>query len=273
MPRRSDDRRPLEWIEKTEVADVTRLVRPRRISRRGWMVLGVAVAVSLVIAGVVIESDVDNGESGPDRQVDDDADAADAPVDERADVATLEHDLGRVALSVEPPSAAWSGGPIERLSDGGFRSGSLYISRSTRGSQGAEAIVLWSAVPNGGDLEACAYLGALPPDVSVDELVAAVSFAPGIEVRSGPADVMVGGWPATRVGLTVAEDLGCDPGYFFEWQDEGWGSAWGATEVFDSITVWIVDVDGTPVLIEAEEKPNAGTSQEIQRVVESIRFG
>jgi hypothetical protein len=42
----------------------------------------------------------------------------------------------------------------------------------------------------------------------------------------------------------------------------------------DTIRVWIVDVDGTPFVIEAETRPNAGpeVEQEIQQFVESVRF-
>ena len=51
------------------------------------------------------------------------------------------------------------------------------------------------------------------------------------------------------------------------------GAFWPGTDVGDKIRVWIVDVGGTRLFIEAETK-EAGRDidQEITRIVESIRF-
>ena len=84
--------------------------------------------------------------------------------------------------------------------------------------------------------------------------------------------------------LTVREDVGCDPGYFYTWQKEMRGPYWAWTNLGDTIRVWIVDVNGTRLFIEAETTPQARSylenfkrppltiEQEIQRIVESIRF-
>jgi len=84
----------------------------------------------------------------------------------------------------------------------------------------------------------------------------------------------VGGRAAKHVVLNVREDVGCDPGFFFAWQQDWGGAFWAATELGDTIRVWIVDVDGTRLFIEAETNEQAGPEleQEIQQIVESITF-
>ena len=74
--------------------------------------------------------------------------------------------------------------------------------------------------------------------------------------------------------LTVRENVGCDPGFFDTWRDVFGGALWPTTGVGDTIRVWIVDVEGTRLFIEAEttEQPTSGLEQEIQQIVESIRF-
>ena len=82
-----------------------------------------------------------------------------------------------------------------------------------------------------------------------------------------------GGQPAKHVVLTVREDLGCDPGFFYTWQDEMWGPFWAETTPGTTIRVWIVEVEGTRLFIEAETA-GAGSEleQEIRQIVDSIRF-
>ena len=48
---------------------------------------------------------------------------------------------------------------------------------------------------------------------------------------------------------------------------------WTDTDVGDTIRVWIVDVHGTRLFIEAETKQGAGVvEREITKIVRSIRF-
>ena len=116
--------------------------------------------------------------------------------------------------------------------------------------------------------------GACRSDSSVDDVAFAVSTAPGIEVVSGPSDVTVGGRAAQHVVLVVLKDLGCDPGYFYTWRDRTTGALWPSTNVGDTIRVWIVEVRGTLLFIEAETttQANAQLEHEIERIVGSIRF-
>jgi hypothetical protein len=76
------------------------------------------------------------------------------------------------------------------------------------------------------------------------------------------------------VVLTVREGSGCDPGFFYRWHAECWGPCWVETNVGDTIRVWIIDVEGTRLFIEAETttQANSALKQEIQQIVGSIRF-
>jgi hypothetical protein len=180
-----------------------------------------------------------------------------------------------VPFSFSAPAPGWSAGPIERPPDAtGFRNGSLYISKDTEGGQSAEAVIFWTSFPDGGQAVPCPNLPSPRVGASAADLAAAVAAAPGTELLSGPSDVTVGGQPAKHVVLTVREDLGCDPGYFYTWEDEACCPFWAGTDAGNKISVWIVDVAGTLLFIEAETTGQAGPGleQEIQQIVESIRF-
>jgi hypothetical protein len=102
---------------------------------------------------------------------------------------------------------------------------------------------------------------------------------PGIEVVNGPVKTAVDGRRATYVMLRAFLDLGCDPGFFFTWQPRGpdgecWGACWLESSLGDTISVWIVDVRGTRLVVEAESTERAGpdVEKEIRAIVKSIRF-
>lgn len=109
---------------------------------------------------------------------------------------------------------------------------------------------------------------------SAADLAAAVSTAPGTKLVTGPSHVTLGGRPAKHVALTVREKVGCDPGFFYSWRDVNGGALWPTTGVGDTIKVWIADVDGTRLFIEAETTKQAvgGLEHEVQQIVESITF-
>jgi hypothetical protein len=153
--------------------------------------------------------------------------------------------------------------------------GSISINKSSVGPQGAEAIIVWTGFPDGVHADPCTQLLSPPVGPSAADLAAAVATAPGTELVTGPSDVTVGGRAAKHVVLTVREDVGCDPGFFFTWEPPLPGGAmWEMTDVGYTINVWIVDVDGTRLFIEAETTEEAGTDleHEIQQIIESIRF-
>jgi hypothetical protein len=176
--------------------------------------------------------------------------------------------VGGVEFSFTVPDAAW----------GAF--GTISINKSIVGPQGAEAIIFWTTFPDGDNAQAddadpCAAMLSSSIGSTTADLGAAISTAPGTELVTGPSDVTVGRYPAEHVVLTVREDLGCDPGYFYSWQAMSWGAFWPGTNPGDTIRVWIVDVGGTLLFFEAEttDQADAELEREIEQIIGSIRFG
>jgi hypothetical protein len=95
----------------------------------------------------------------------------------------------------------------------------------------------------------------------------------------------VGGRAAKHVVVIVRNDVGCDPGFFYNWKAQTGGALWVRTELGDTIRMWIVEVDGTLLFIAGEthrdvrpgealtEAGQARIEEEIQQIVDSIRFG
>jgi hypothetical protein len=150
----------------------------------------------------------------------------------------------------------------------------ISINTSTDGPQAAEAIIFWTGFPDGDHADPCTRLLGRSVGSSTADLAAAVSTAPGTELVTGPSDVVVGGRPAKHVVLTVRDDVGCDPGFFYAWNDVKAGALWTTTGVGSTIRVWIVDVDGTRLFIEAATTKQAGPAleKEVHRIVRSLRF-
>lgn len=181
---------------------------------------------------------------------------------EPATIGMISRHVEGVRFSFRVPTGGWEG------------FSNISINKSTVGPQGAEAIIFWASFPNGDTADPCPFLRSSPDDSSVADLAATVATAPGTALVTGPTDVTVGGLPAKHVTLTVREDLGCDPGFFYAWQDIEGGALWPRTGAGDTIRVWIVDVSGTLLFIEAETTTQASRDleQEIRQIVESIRF-
>jgi hypothetical protein len=160
------------------------------------------------------------------------------------------------------------------LSDGGWNLyGTSEITKDTGGSQDAEAMVYWTAYPEGAYARPCTDLG-LPQSGSITEVADAISRTPGTTLVAGPAEANIGGRTAAHVVVTVTQDLGCDPKYFFTSAAPGGGPGWWETKVDATISVWLVDIDSTRLFIAAEWKPTARSKllQEVQDIVASIRF-
>ena len=152
--------------------------------------------------------------------------------------------------------------------------GRISINKSTVGPQNAEAIIFWASFPEGGRAALCTKVLNLPADRSVADLATAVANAPGTGLVTGPLDVDLDGRAAKQVVLTVRQEVGCEPGFFYGWEDFEGGALWSATEVGATIRVWIVDVGSTRLFIEAETNTDADPQleREVVRIVESIRF-
>jgi hypothetical protein len=237
--------------------------------------VGAFAAVAVVLTALVVRPTADAGES-------EQAAASTARGVARSEIPSvrrLSRIVERVRFSLEVPTS-WEQGPVKRLSHSGrHRTGRLFVSKNTVGPQGAEAVLFWTSFPEGYRAEPCANLLRRPIGPSTGDLASAMVHTPGIELVDGPAKVAVGGRPATHVVLGVLLDLGCDPGFFYTWRPRGprgqcRAACWLESSDGHTIRVWVVDVSGTRLVIEAESSSQAGLSvePEIRQMVKSIRF-
>ncbi|MGB7859227.1 MAG: hypothetical protein WBM90_01885 [Acidimicrobiia bacterium] len=174
-----------------------------------------------------------------------------------------------VSFSVDVSAMGWEPWSID--------GGTWLISKSTHGPQDAEAVIFWAGFPDGTYADPCEiYDWTLTGGSTAAALWAnAVSRAPGTQLVSGPSEVTIGGLTAHHVVVRVAEDVGCDPGFFYNWKAQTGGALWVRSELGDTIRVWIVDVDGKRLFIAGETRAIGTGSiidQEIYSIVESIRF-
>jgi hypothetical protein len=175
-----------------------------------------------------------------------------------------------VPVSLDVPGTGW----------GRYRN--VAISRSIAGPQDAEGVIYWASVSDRSVTVPCPDVLSLPVDASAADVASAVARAPGTELVSGPSDLTLGGRPAKHVVVTVREDLGCDPGYFYSWPSAKGGPFWGGTRAGDTVSAWIVEVDGRLLFISAMTHVDSGDpehvlvgpafKQEIQEIVDSVRF-
>jgi len=241
-----------------------------RSAALAWLAGAVAALVLVAVAGTaLLPADDVRGRLG--------AAVGSPAAEESPDPRAHRHPLtvGGVELSYLHSSALarW-----EQLKDG------LYISKNVVGPQGAEAMILWTSFPHSEPARPCLLD---PSDASsAADLAAAVATAPGTDLVSGPTDVTVGGRSAKRVVLTILArspnleglpsdwEPGCDPAYFFGWEPFDSGAFWLDTLPGDTIRVWIIEVEGTLLFIQAETRPDAGSrvEQEIDEVIASVRF-
>jgi hypothetical protein len=243
--------------------------RRRRERRRKIGAFAVAAAMALVVIVLVVRWESE----GHHAQLPASSPSGAEPGDP-AHIVTRELNVQGVSFSVDVPRSGWSRGPIERLPDGSMRQGNLLISKSIEGPQGAEAVIFWTTYPDDPAADPCSSL-VKPNGPSAAELAANVATAPGTELVTGPTGLTLGGFPAQLVVLTVRDAIpGCDPGFLYTWHAECWGPCWMETNVGDTISVWIVDVGGKRLFIEAETTTHADArlEAEVQQIVESIRF-
>ena len=161
----------------------------------------------------------------------------------------------------------------EPYPDGGGVLGSIHLSKSISGPQGAEEMIYWAGYPNGGEHVPCGDLGGSARPTSALGVATLVASAPGTALTTAPERVSIGGHAAYRTVVMVQAALGCDPGFFFSWTPLRGGALWTETAVGDTIRVWVVEVDGGLFFIGAVTKPDAeGSEAEIQQIIDSIEF-
>ena len=238
--------------------------RPRTLSRSlpGWL-YGVGAALAILLVGVVgfltVNQAAPDGEqiTGPSTTVD-----TNLPPEGGPAYGTRSLTVDGVPFSFTVTASGWE------------LFGDIHLSKSTQGPQGAEALIFWSKYPEGAHASACASLPIWPAPYTAADLAAAVANLSGIELVSGPSEVTVGGLAAKHLELIVRQDVGCDPGFFFNWRAQMEGALWDRNYLGDTIKVWIVDVDGTRLFIAGETHTDASPDvwEEIQQIVDSIRF-
>jgi hypothetical protein len=127
------------------------------------------------------------------------------------------------------------------------------------------------------DADPCHARGLLnpPPGPTVDDLSTALASLPGL-VQAAPTEVTFGGYSGKQLTLTAPATFGqciltADGTY------EVWELPLGATNDLtpgEIDRVWILDVAGQRLVIDAPETPNetAQDSAEVQAVLDSIRL-
>jgi hypothetical protein len=167
----------------------------------------------------------------------------------------------RVPFSFRVPSAGW------------YRSGDLYVSKSTVGPQGADAIVFWTTVWRSKCAVACGQWWGSPVG-SVADWAREASKQRGTELVAGPVAVTVGGYAAQHVVFTVRKDVACNPGFFHRWKVVEQGPFWSSTEVGDTVRIWLVKVGDTVLYIEGDTHEHAGAKvkREVDEIVASMVF-
>jgi len=139
------------------------------------------------------------------------------------------------------------------------------------------SFLFWDPSPRGVYSDPCAHTTSPPAGPLAADLAAAVASIPGTDVVSPPSDVTVGGRPGKHVAITVPENAPCpagDGGFYLWYGDLAQGETRFATRLGATYNVWIVDVAGTRLFIEAESMKGAkpAIGQEIQEIIDSIQF-
>ena len=124
-----------------------------------------------------------------------------------------------------------------------------------------------------------------PVGPSVDDLAVALSDLAPFRVTSAPTDVTMYGYPGKHLELTAldlpvegGDFAGCVDGDLFSWVApidvaEGEGSAFYGYNTEPVEEFWILDIDGTRLVIEANWSPASPPADvaEMRAILESIR--
>ena len=176
-----------------------------------------------------------------------------------------------VAFSLEIAADGWNSSGVAVAPDGG------HLQKGVQGDRDAAWLLLWSI--DGVYSDPCGGLAAPPVSPSAADLADAVATLAGTELVAGPTDVTVGGRAAKHVEITIPEDIGCAPSEFRLWYDDvtcdGAAPCWRwASSLGETNSVWIVEVDGKHVWIEAETYKEATPEiqAEVQAIIDSLQF-
>jgi hypothetical protein len=156
---------------------------------------------------------------------------------------------------------------IELATEGWGSNGSFKIDKNLTDA----GFIFWDEAPDGVYENGCPPVVKGPESEDAAVLAAAITRIPGTSLVSGPTDVTVGGHPAKEVVISIAEDSPC-VGVMYLWYDE-FGGRW-PDGLGDTMIVWIVEVDGALVWIDAALRKDsvAILEQEMRDIVASIEF-
>jgi len=123
--------------------------------------------------------------------------------------------------------------------------------------------------------DACDWSNTATAISSADDLVAALAGQQALR-PSAPTDAVVSGYAGTSMELTVPGPTKldrCDQNRFQAWAIGHTGGIW-LNEAGQHDLLWILDVDGTPVLIEVALSKGASEQDraELEQMVESIQI-
>ena len=160
------------------------------------------------------------------------------------------------------------------------------IIRKDQNGAGEVALGVWIVMNTYAD--PCRWQESLldpPVGPTVENLESAVADQVGRNA-SAPADVTVGGYPATRIELSVPADLDiatCDNGYYRDWLQEG--ESHSKNPDLDIVNpdnvlfrsgqvnvIYILDVDGTRFVINTWHMPGAPDANlaELEQILASV---
>ena len=238
---------------------------------RSWRpaLLLVAGALLLAVVGYQVLSGPFGGRPGPSAT----PQPTSTPATSAAPEGLLEPGLFRlviadevpIAVTVAVPAADWYGVSVGRT---------LLKRNSAEPPDGAGFIVFTG--PLDVYRNPCAWATSRPDPPTgptVDDLVAALSLQPGRDATA-PTDITVDGYRGKAIELTVPAGINfatCDLGEYRSWQDPD-GNARFHQGPGQHDLLWIIDVDGTRIVIDAAFY--AGTSAivraEQQAILDSI---
>ena len=160
-----------------------------------------------------------------------------------------------------------------------WMSGGTWIHDGEIGQPDAYGITFWQSTFDNVYADPCAHTPLSPPAVATAAgLADALTSIPGTDLVEGPLIVTLGGHRAHHVVFTIRDDIDCEPHDFYLYYDERTGGASGGWRWADTLgttyMVWIIDVDGTLVWIDAQTYEGAGPTprERIQEVIDSIHF-
>jgi hypothetical protein len=152
-----------------------------------------------------------------------------------------------------------------------FANGARSVDRAHQVELGGSAFFV-SVVDNTFE-DPCAHVERSPEVGSTtDDVVAALGTIPSTTATQ-PLTTTIAGLDATLVELTIPGSLPCNPQTFFLWQDSP-GNYWWLLATNERIRVWVIDQDGTPVVISARSWPetSAALVTQMDTVLNSIKF-